>query len=124
MFKLVPNPTFPCEARLTIPGAEATGVLTLEFRHQGRAALRKWIDSFATPTPSVSPPPTAPSPLAAEIDALHAVIEAWSGVVDDDGHPVNYSRGALGDLLDAYPAAGGELFKAYLDALTESRLGN
>ena len=108
MFKIAPNPTFVAEARITVPGADA-GLLKIEWRHQGRAALKDWMESASA---------------KGDGDALHAVIASWSEVVDVLGDPVNYSRNALADLLDAYPTAAGELFQAYIDALTESRLGN
>ncbi len=112
MFKIVPNPTFVAEARITVPGADA-GLLKIEWRHQCRAALKAWMESTSA---------------KGDGDALHAVIASWSEVVDVLGDPVNYIRSALADLLadllDAYPTAASELFQAYIDALTESRLGN
>ena len=43
MFKIAPNPTFVAEARITVPGADA-GLLKIEWRHQGRAALKDWME--------------------------------------------------------------------------------
>lgn len=108
MFKLNPNPTFHTETRITVPGRDAA-VLKVEWRHQGRKALGAWIES---------------APGTGDSEALEKVIVSWSDVIDEHGLQVSYSRSTLSDLLDAYPAATGELLSAYVNALTESRLGN
>lgn len=110
MFKLNPSPTFTADVRVTVPGAEAPALLTLTFRHKGRKEIKRWIESAK----------------AADSDTalLAEVIESWRGVESDSGAPVPYGQEALAQLLDAYPAAGGEIFDAYMAALTRAREKN
>lgn len=109
MFKIAPAPTFQSAAKVTVPGQAAPALLNIEWRHKGRAALRRWIDSLGGED---------------SISALMEVIAGWEGVGDDDGEPLPFCSDALAILLDAYPASGTELCRAYIEALTESRLGN
>ena len=112
MFKLEPAPTFSAAVGLTVPGQAAPGSITFTFRHQPRAALQAWL---ARPTNE---------PGLLDSAYLGAVIAGWSGPVDPDGQAVAYSAQALEDLVQNYPAAGREIFDAYLRELTESRRGN
>lgn len=109
MFNLNPNPTFSAVTPITVPGVDQPAMLTIVWRHKGRADLKAWIDTLGK---------------VSDEQALLQVIADWEGVVDDNRLPVPFGRGALADLLDAYPASGGELCTSYLRALTESRLGN
>jgi hypothetical protein len=109
MFKINPSPTFKAFVSLTVPGQEAPGAVSFTFRHQGRAALDTWIKAASDKTDAA---------------LLGAVISGWEGVSDQDDLPLAYSADNLGLLLDAYPAAGGEIFMGYLKALTESRAKN
>lgn len=108
MFRLTPNPTFTADVKVTVPGADAQAVLTLTFRHKGRKALKAWIEGAAE---------------RPDAEFLDEVIESWRGVETATG-AVAYSRETLAELLDAYPAAGGEIFDAYLRALTRAREKN
>ena len=107
-FTIDPAPTFVAATRLTVPGAATPGVINVEWRHQGRKAFKRWVESLADTT---------------DADALEGVMAGWD-VGDSKGASVPFSREALETLLDGYPAAGGELFDAYVKALHESRLGN
>lgn len=109
MFRIIPQPTFAAAAKISVPGEASPGILNIEWRHQGRAALKRWIESLAG---------------ASDSQALLQVIADWQGVVDEAGQPVAFTAPALEALLDAFPAAGSELCRCYLQALTESRLGN
>ena len=120
MFVVVPNPTFESDVALTVPGAAEPATLRVTWRHLGRKAQRAWIER-----PSRQQQPGAAEPATLDDAAyLGEVIAGWSGAVDDKGAPAAYSQEALASLLDAYPASGGELFNAYLRALTESRAKN
>lgn len=109
MFTIVPHPTFVADAQITIPGAEQPSVLRVVWRHKGRADLKTWIESLGH---------------LSDIDGLMQVIADWEGVVDDNKLPVHFTRDALSALLDAFPAAAGELYRRYPEALFGSRLGN
>lgn len=85
----------------------------------------------ALAVPAANPaqwPAPAANPALASVGAdaawLGRVIQDWSGPVDAKAAPVAYSPDALAALLDAYPAAAGELLAAYLAAMTDSRAKN
>jgi hypothetical protein len=114
MFQLNPNPTFPFVAQITVPGGEAQP-LALIGQHKGRAALQEWIE-----LPKLRAETGAP---VMDAEYLGQVLDGWQ-VSTSDGVAVPYSVEALQVLLDGYPAAAGEIFAAYLRALTESRAKN
>jgi len=115
MFKLNPTPTFPFTAQITIPGGEAQP-LALIGRHKGRAALQEWVDQPKQLAEAGRP--------VMDAEYLDQVLAGWPEVSTADGVAVPYSVEALQVLLDSYPAAAGEIFSAYLRALTESRAKN
>jgi hypothetical protein len=108
-FKIEPNPQFAADIKITRLGETDPGVITFTFCHQGRVALKTWIDQVVE---------QGDAPLLAQ------VIAGWNGVVDGDGQAVAFSAEALAQLLDAFPAAGEEIFLGYLKALRESRAKN
>lgn len=110
MFKIVPNPSFTAVVKLSTPGSEAPGAITFTFRHKRRRELAAWVQT-AVARPS-------------DAEFLGEVIEAWAGVVGDAGEPVPYSHQALEQLLDAYPSAGVEIYRAYLAQLQDARAKN
>lgn len=107
--KLTPNPTFSAAVQISVPGQEATEIIRVTFRHKTAEALAAWFQAKADKPAR---------------DALDEVIEAWDGPLDAGGEKVSYSREALGNLLSGYPAASGEMVRAYLRELTESRAKN
>ena len=109
MFKIDPSPTFTANVKLTVPGQDVPALVAFEFRHQGRAALKAWLDRAAGETDAA---------------LLGDVIAGWQDVADAKGAPLAYGAKPLAALLDAYPAAGAEIFHGYLAALTESRAKN
>lgn len=114
MFQLNPNPTFSFTAQITVPGGEAQP-LALIGRHKGRTALDEWIGLPKRLAESGAP--------IMDADYIGQVLDGWQ-VATSDGVAVPYSIEALQVLLDGYPAAAGEIFAAYLRALTESRAKN
>ena len=110
MLRINPAPEFQLDAKLTVPGAAEPAPLRLTVRHKGRAAIRAWLDGAGQH--------------GSDTEFLGEVVVGWSGVVDDKGREVPYSPEALARVLDGYPAAAGELFRQYLDALQEGRRGN
>ncbi|MFY8162788.1 MAG: phage tail assembly chaperone, partial [Brevundimonas sp.] len=58
------------------------------------------------------------------VDYVHEVIDSWAGVGDAEGKPLPYSREALAQLLEAYPAAGAEIVRRYTWQLSHARAGN
>jgi hypothetical protein len=111
MFRIDPEPTFAADAALTAPGQADPAILPIRWKHLRRDDLKKWIDALASSDLS-------------DVDGLAEVIAGWDGVVDAQGKEVPFSREALRELLGAYHTAGAELVRAYVRALTESRLGN
>lgn len=109
MFKLDPCPEFTAEVQLTRPGEAKPGTLRLRFRHKTRKQFKAWMASAAG---------------REDPDYLLDVLLGWEGMADADGKPIEFSREALEQLLDAFPAAGQEIFVAYGRELHESRAGN
>ncbi len=108
-FRIVPNPTFRVKVPLTVPGAEARGVVEIEFRHMGRTAYAAWWESITGRT---------------DAQVLGDVIAGWSDVVGEQGEAVAYTPEALALLLDRFPAAALELQAAYRRALWEAKEKN
>lgn len=108
-FRINPAPTFRVKVPLTVPGAEARGVVEIEFRHKGRQAFAAWWQSIDGRT---------------DAEILADVIAGWSDVIDDRGDPVAYSPEALALLIDRFPTAALELQGAYRKALWEAREKN
>ena len=103
MLKLAPEPTFVVGVALPVPG-QPDQLVNVTFRHQGRAALRGWLDAARE----------------AQSDAalLGEVIAGWKGI------DAEYSAANLAALLDAYPGAGGALFNAYVAELGKAAAKN
>jgi hypothetical protein len=110
MFKLNPTPQFAAPVSLTVPGQAETGSVMLTFQHMGKQALADWLASAGQGKN--------------DLDLVAQVVVGWEGVSDDDGAAVPFSREALAALLDAYPAAAGEIVSAYVHVLAESRAKN
>lgn len=119
--RIDPKPTFPAKVGLTVPGQAAPAELDLVFRHKDKAALQAWM----TGRPAGGEAGAAAAPLArTDAEFLGEVVAGWSGVQDAAGADVPYTPEAFARLLQNYPAAAGEIYRAYLRELTESRLKN
>lgn len=110
MFKLQPPLVFRASVALTVPGQSEPGSIDIEWRHKGRKALKAWVDSAKKD--------------AQDADLLAEVIADWHDVQDAEGGCVPYAQEALAVLIEAYPAAAGELFIGYLKAINGSRVKN
>lgn len=108
MFKLNPKPTFIAPVALSVPGMSEPLEVSFTFRHQNKTALAKWIGESNTQDGA---------------ETLHKVVAGWVGVQAENAE-VPYSLTALTDLLENYPAAQGEIFRAYLKELTEAKRKN
>jgi hypothetical protein len=109
MFKLNANPEFTADVQITRPGEPKPGTIRFRFRHMGRTAFKAWVETAGGRD---------------DPDYLLDAVAGWEGVTDASGQPVEFSREALAQLLDAFPAAGQDIFVAYGKALHESRTGN
>ena len=87
-FRIVANPTFRVKVPLTKPGADARGVVEIEYRHKGREAFAAWWASIVGRT---------------DAEILGDVIAGWSDVIDDKGEQVAYTPEARALLLE-HPA--------------------
>lgn len=104
LFHLDPAPTFSVPVKLTAPGGEQR-ILTVTYRHMGRARLEEWRKEVAA------------RPAADEPDILFEVMAGWEA-----DEPL--TRPALVRLLDGHYHAGEELYLAFLTGLAGARLGN
>jgi hypothetical protein len=109
MFRLDPNPTFPLKVLLHLPGVEAPATLDLIAKHLGKTALKTWLDRASATT---------------DAEFLAEVIRDWSGVFREGDMAVPFSRDALAQLLESFPAAGAAIVRAYLTELSEVRQKN
>ena len=109
MFKLQPAPTFDATVPLSVPGlAEPLGV-TFTFRHKNKTQLATWLTAAAGKQDAA---------------LLHEVVTGWQGMQADNGDAEPYSLAALTTLLENYPTAHSEIFRAYLRELSESKRKN
>lgn len=111
-FRLVPAPTFEAQVSLSVPGAAVPAVLRMVFRHKGRRDLTTWMSAAIQGGGGT------------DAEWLNQVVVGWSGVADPAGADVPYTLEALAALLDAYPAAGRQIYESYLEALTGERRKN
>ena len=108
--RLVPATTFVATVMLTVPGEAKPAALTFVFAHKSKTQLQDWVRASAG---------------RSDPDFLGEVVRGWKvGPVGEDGQPVPYSADALAALLDAYPAAGDEIYSGYMAAYREAKAGN
>jgi hypothetical protein len=102
MLKLAPEPTFVAAVTVPVPGG-SDELINVTFRHQGKAALKVWIDAAASRD---------------DLDSLSEVIVGWSGV------EAEFSRDALAAVLDAYPRAAVSMLESYVGELGKAAAKN
>lgn len=109
MFKLNPAPEFIAPVLLTVPGLPEPLQISVTFRYKNATALQAWSASAQGKT---------------DVQFLHEVILAWSGVQGADGTDEPYSLTALSTLHENYPNALQEIYNAYWAELKESKTKN
>ena len=102
MLKLAPEPTFVAAVVVPVPGG-TDELINVTFRHQGKAALKQWIEAASTRD---------------DLDSLSEVIAGWTGVEGE------FSRDALAAVLDAYPRAAVAMLEAYVGELGRAAAKN
>lgn len=108
--RIIPHPVFRAAIPFTVAGQESPAVVTFDLRHKSPQELRRWAASFAGRE-------------TAEI--VSDVVVAWvSGVVDDDGAEVPYSKDNLELFLASHGSRATDLLHAYQRELLESRQKN
>jgi hypothetical protein len=115
MFKINGNPSFLADVRITVLGAAEVGVVPMTFRALSTKELAALEASML---------PTESGPGRSDAEVLEQIILGWSGVIDDAGEPVTWSRQALEELLDHHPMAAPEIWAQYKAARLESRAKN
>lgn len=105
MFKITPNPTFPAEIAIPVPGG-GKEKLKLVFKHKNREQLEEYIERSRGATPDEEP------------SLLMEIIDGWQDVDQE------FSREALAELLRNHHGAGFHIFDGYLEELTGRRRGN
>jgi hypothetical protein len=101
--KLQPNPTFTAKVDITVPGQDKPARVEVTFRHLARSKIKDYFAHLEGKT---------------DAEALGEIITDWAGIDE------KYSQEALLELLENYPAAGGELFACFRTNLMESRQKN
>jgi hypothetical protein len=104
MFKISPPQTFKATVKIPSPGGEVLDLCVL-YKHRTRDQLKVfWEDATA-----------------GKQDDLHATLDMIAGW---EGVDAEFSEAALADLLQNYHGAAAALFSAYIQELTQARLGN
>jgi hypothetical protein len=109
MIKLTPNPTFPVDIELPVPGEAEPGKLTLHVRWMSRTDRQAWFEAAKQKE---------------DADALHEVLAGWEGPVDESGAPVPYTLDALKALLNNYEKVTDRVVKAIAQGYREGRVKN
>jgi hypothetical protein len=109
MFKIDPDPTFTAPVPLSRPGVSDPINVLVTFRHKNRDALTTWL---------------AKKGKVDDVELLGEVIEKWSGLQTAEGEEVAFSATTLSTLLANYTPARHELFRSYLNELTDSKRKN
>ncbi|MDC6179032.1 hypothetical protein C2I33_08605 [Ralstonia solanacearum] len=106
MFSINPKPTFAAEATIPVAGG-GTEKLNLLFKHKRRDDVREFFARASEGTDGES-----------DADVLLEIVEGWKDV------DAPFSREALDQLVQNYPAAPRAIFDTYLAELTGQRRGN
>lgn len=109
MIKLNPDPTFEAMVRLSVAGHPETMDIPMTFRHKTVTGMSEWFTK---------------NEHRSVADALDELIVEWSGVMDDAGQFVPYTKAALEILLKNYQPATNEIILAYMGELTASKIKN
>lgn len=109
MLKLNPNPTFSATVQLSVPGSDKTIPVKMVFRHRTMKQIIAW---FKLQEKRES------------AEALSELIESWSGITDDEGNDIEFSREALATLLENYQPATNEIIRGYMQELAQSKVKN
>ena len=102
MFKLQPDATFTATADIPVAG-QGTKPLTLEFKYHDRAALAHFLETIAG---------------RKDDEILAEIVIGWKDVDTD------FTAGALGQLLKAYPGAAGAIVRKFLEEASGARAKN
>lgn len=106
--KIVPAPTFVAPVEIPVAGKEAGPVIDITWRHKGRQALLEWTQRALT------------GERRSDADLLDEVIAGW----DELTTGVPYSRDALAQLFDDFPAASVAFAETFRRELLEGRRKN
>ncbi|CBJ37898.1 conserved protein of unknown function [Ralstonia solanacearum CMR15] len=106
MFSINPKPTFTAEAAIPVAGG-GTEKLQLVFKHKTRDEVKAFFAQAGAGADDQS-----------DADVLLEIVAGWEGV------DVPFSREALDQLVQNYPAAPRAIFDTYLAELTGQRRGN
>lgn len=109
--KLTAKPTFLAQVQISVPGEKKLPIIDVTFRHKSKSALDDWLKRSAADN-------------ADPVESLDEVIESWKGPATDDDQELAYSKDALRQLLDVFPAADDDFLKAYLFQMRSSRSKN
>lgn len=105
---LQPAPTFTAPVEIPQPGDVAPLVLDITWRHKSRKALIAWCASVAAPGGRT------------DADMIDEVVSGWDEI--KAGAP--YSKEALAQLFDDFPAASVAFAEAYQAELLGARRKN
>lgn len=99
---IAPAATFVAAVRIHVPGGGDVPV-NFTFLHKGKTAIKAYIERAKT---------------IDDLDAVAEIVAGWEGV------EAEFSREALGQLLDAYPTAAVSILEGYLGEIGKAAAKN
>lgn len=115
MLKLNPKPTFEATVKITVPGIQEPAPVKFTFKYMPKKAL---LEFFERHRGEYDDEGNVTKVASADDEMLKEIITGWSGIDEP------YTEKALGEFLDNYPAAAGEIIVAYNKLVLESRVKN
>ena len=108
MLTLKANPTFRCKVSIPIPG-DAPVAVDFVMKHRRKQEMRDFLGSVAARD---------------DIDVVSDIVSGWSGMADESGAAIEFSRANLERLIEEFPAAGPAITRSYIEELAGGKLGN
>ncbi len=103
MFKLQPNPTFKTTVGISVAGQSSPASIEVEFKYLTKSKVREFFDKLGSKEDAA---------------ALADIVVGWAGIDEP------YSKKALAELVDNYPAAAMDLFDGFRRELLEAKRKN
>lgn len=111
MFKLQANPTFKAVVAITRAGDDKPGLIEFEFNN----LRRKEFDALWAEVREEK---------ITELDAVMKIVKTWNTQHPEHGVDAAFTREAMDELIDMFPAAASEIVVAFRKAQNESKRKN
>ena len=108
--KLNPDPTFDADIKVTIPGKQEPGILSMTFRYRGKKAMAELWKKYEKSERKTK--------VLTDVDLLMDIATGWK--LPD----AEFTRENVELFLDAYPASANEISMEYTKLSMASRVKN